>query len=63
MAQADGKPIAAINLGRTRADDLLDIKIEDSAERVLPLALALLDQGAEETGRDKSSIQLDGGTL
>ncbi|MBW8898405.1 MAG: NAD-dependent deacetylase [Massilia sp.] len=46
MAQAAGKPMAAINLGRTRADELLDIKIEESAERVLPLALELLTRGA-----------------
>jgi len=63
MAQASGKPIAAINLGRTRADDLLDIKIEESAERLLPLALELLTQEADHTGRDKPSFQLDGGTL
>ncbi len=35
MAQA-GKPIAAINLGITRADDLLTLKIDASAEEVLP---------------------------
>jgi NAD-dependent SIR2 family protein deacetylase len=63
MAQAAGKPIAAINLGRTRADDLLDIKIEESAERVLPLALALLTRGLDQTGRDNPSIPLDGGIL
>lgn len=63
MAQAAGKPIAAINLGRTRADDLLDIKIEDSAERILPLALDLLNRGLEPAGGDTPSIQLDGGIL
>jgi NAD-dependent SIR2 family protein deacetylase len=61
MARASGKPIAAINLGRTRADDLLDIKIEESSERVLPLAVELL-QGAHPE-RVTPSIQLDGGTL
>lgn len=30
-----GKPLIAINLGKTRADDLLDIKIEASCETVL----------------------------
>jgi NAD-dependent SIR2 family protein deacetylase len=63
MAQAAGKPIAAINLGRTRADDLLDIKIEETAERVLPLALELLTKGSERAERDTSSIPLDGGIL
>jgi NAD-dependent SIR2 family protein deacetylase len=62
MAQASGKPIAAINLGRTRADDLLDIKIEDSAERILPLALGMLEQGPDSAGGDTPSNQLDRGT-
>ena len=61
MAQASGKPIAAINFGRTRADDLLDIKIEDASERVLPLALQLLTAGRAPS--DTPSIQLDGGIL
>jgi NAD-dependent SIR2 family protein deacetylase len=34
MADA-GKPIAAVNLGRTRADDLLTFKIADSCARAL----------------------------
>jgi NAD-dependent SIR2 family protein deacetylase len=42
MAAQANKPIAAINLGMTRADDLLSLKIEDSAERVLPSVLARL---------------------
>lgn len=63
MARAAGKPIAAINLGRTRADDLLDIKIEESAERVLPPALALLTRRLDGAGGDTPSIQLDGGIL
>ncbi|ROM39195.1 NAD-dependent deacetylase [Pseudomonas poae] len=32
-----GKPVIAINLGKTRADDLLQVKIEASCERLLPL--------------------------
>ncbi len=31
------KPLIAINLGKTRADDLLDMKIEASCEQLLPL--------------------------
>lgn len=31
------KPLMAINLGKTRADDLLDLKIEASCEQLLPL--------------------------
>ena len=41
LAAQGGKPIAAINLGKTRADDMLALKIEDSAEHVLP---ALVDR-------------------
>lgn len=37
LAQATGKPIAAVNLGRTRADDMLALKVETPAERILPL--------------------------
>ena len=37
-----GKPIAAINLGRTRADDLLSLKIErDVAATLTELASTL----------------------
>jgi NAD-dependent SIR2 family protein deacetylase len=36
MAAAAGKPVASINLGITRADDLLHLKIDASAELVLP---------------------------
>ncbi|HEU4374569.1 MAG TPA: Sir2 family NAD-dependent protein deacetylase, partial [Telluria sp.] len=36
MAAAAGKPIAAINLGVTRADDLLQLKLDCSAESILP---------------------------
>jgi NAD-dependent SIR2 family protein deacetylase len=32
-----GKPLLAINLGKTRADDLLDLKVEASCEQLLPL--------------------------
>ncbi|MBJ7372843.1 MAG: NAD-dependent protein deacetylase [Pseudomonas sp.] len=39
-----GKPLMAINLGKTRADDLLDLKIEGSCEELLPWL-------AEELGR------------
>ena len=37
LAQAAGKPIAVVNLGRTRADDMLALKLEASAEQLLPL--------------------------
>jgi NAD-dependent SIR2 family protein deacetylase len=36
MAAASGKPIAAINQGITRADDLLTLKFDASAEVLLP---------------------------
>lgn len=43
LAQAAGKPIAALNLGRTRADEMLALKLEASAEQVLPLVARLLE--------------------
>ena len=38
-AAAAGKPIAALNLGRTRADALLTLKIEDRCVRALERAV------------------------
>ena len=37
-----GKPIAAVNLGRTRADHMMALKIEAPAERLLPPVARLL---------------------
>lgn len=37
LAAQAGKPIVAVNMGRTRADALLAFKVEASAELVLPL--------------------------
>ena len=42
MAAVANKPVAAINLGKTRADDMLALKIEHSAEHVLPALLTCL---------------------
>ncbi|HWH85936.1 MAG TPA: NAD-dependent protein deacetylase [Pseudomonas sp.] len=39
-----GKPLMAINLGKTRADDLLDLKIEGSCEELLPWLVGELDR-------------------
>lgn len=39
LAAQANKPIAAINLGKTRADELIGLKIEASAVEVLPLLL------------------------
>jgi NAD-dependent SIR2 family protein deacetylase len=39
LAAQAGKPIAAINLGKTRADDLIGLKVEASAADVLPLLI------------------------
>jgi NAD-dependent SIR2 family protein deacetylase len=36
MAAASGKPIVAVNAGKTRADDLLALKLEAPAQEVLP---------------------------
>jgi NAD-dependent SIR2 family protein deacetylase len=42
IAAESGKPIAALNLGKTRADQLLSLKIEGQSEQVLPLLAGLL---------------------
>ncbi|WP_332851893.1 NAD-dependent protein deacetylase [Duganella sp. S19_KUP01_CR8] len=39
LAAVTGKPIAAINLGKTRADDLIGLKVEATASEVLPRLL------------------------
>ncbi|WP_151637724.1 NAD-dependent protein deacetylase [Noviherbaspirillum aerium] len=41
MAAEAGMPIAAINLGRTRADHMLSLKVDAQAEQILP---GLVDQ-------------------
>ena len=41
-ARALGKPIAAVNLGRTRADDLLSLKLESGCAQALAALLAQL---------------------
>ena len=38
------KPVIAINLGKTRGDELLQVKIEASCERLLPLLVERLGQ-------------------
>ncbi len=48
LAAESGKPIVAVNVGKTRADELLALKVEATAESVLPalvrrLGLAALD--------------------
>lgn len=37
-----GKPVIAINLGKTRGDELLRVKIEASCECLLPLLVERL---------------------
>jgi NAD-dependent SIR2 family protein deacetylase len=51
LAEQTGKPIAALNLGRTRADDLIALKIEASAERLLPRVASLLDADASHASQ------------
>jgi NAD-dependent SIR2 family protein deacetylase len=41
LAAEAGKPIAAVNLGKTRADDLIALKVEASAVDVLPRLVSL----------------------
>jgi len=40
QAHAQGKPIAILNRGRTRADDLATLKIDADCAEILPLAIA-----------------------
>jgi NAD-dependent SIR2 family protein deacetylase len=42
MAAGSGKPIAAVNLGKTRADEMLALKVEASAEQALPTLVRLV---------------------
>ncbi|MFC7513534.1 NAD-dependent protein deacetylase [Herbaspirillum sp. GCM10030257] len=42
LAAEAGKPIAAINIGKTRADPLLSLKVEQRSEQALPLLATLL---------------------
>lgn len=42
VAAEAGKPIAAINIGKTRADALLSLKVEQRSEQALPLLAMLL---------------------
>jgi hypothetical protein len=39
MATRAGKPLAAVNLGRTRADPLLTLKVEASCDTALEFLL------------------------
>ena len=44
QAFRSGKLIAAINIGRTRADDLLAIKVRDQCDQILPALVSRLEQ-------------------
>ncbi|WP_019140043.1 NAD-dependent protein deacetylase [Noviherbaspirillum massiliense] len=44
-AAVSGKPVAAVNMGKTRADHLLSLKVEERSEYALPLLAALLSSG------------------
>ncbi len=47
LAAETGKPIAAVNLGKTRADPLLAIKLAASAEQALPELVHMLGARAD----------------
>ncbi|MNT93950.1 NAD-dependent deacetylase [compost metagenome] len=42
MAAETGKPVAAINMGKTRADHLLAFKTDAPAQDILPALAAML---------------------
>jgi NAD-dependent SIR2 family protein deacetylase len=52
-AAAQGKPVAAVNLGRTRADGLLTLKAEEACESALAFLL-----GAEPVSGSNQPAQL-----
>ena len=55
-AAAAGKPIAAVNLGRTRADHLLTLKVQDSCAAALQAVLdAVQPQGRNSTDQATST--------
>ncbi|MES2115659.1 MAG: NAD-dependent protein deacetylase [Pseudomonadota bacterium] len=43
LAAESGKPVVALNIGKTRADDLLHFKVEAGAQHLLPRLVKLLD--------------------
>jgi NAD-dependent SIR2 family protein deacetylase len=45
-ARDNGKPIAAINLGHTRADDEFSVKLDAACGEVLPRLLTALTRSA-----------------
>jgi NAD-dependent SIR2 family protein deacetylase len=50
LASETGKPIAAVNLGRTRADHLIGLKLEESAEQLLALLPQLMSPDQQRGG-------------
>jgi NAD-dependent SIR2 family protein deacetylase len=38
-----GKPVAALNQGRTRGEELLDLKLESACETLLPALVQALE--------------------
>lgn len=46
-AQALGRPVAAVNLGRTRADGRLQLKVESDCAAALRAAVERLARGRE----------------
>ena len=40
-----GKPVACINLGKTRADDLFTLKLDGAVDQVLPALASQLGSG------------------
>ncbi len=51
-----GKPVAAVNLGRTRADDLLSLKVEESCATALSF---LLDCDATTTEANRNAARFE----
>jgi NAD-dependent SIR2 family protein deacetylase len=57
-AHAQGKPMAAVNLGRTRADELLSLKVEAECGSVLRKVVAALDASGPERGTSHDQLDI-----
>ncbi len=57
-AQRDGVPVAVVNLGRTRADDIAAVKVDGRTGEVLPRLAVALAPGAVTGGLDRTPTRM-----
>jgi len=51
-AEKDGVPVAIVNVGHTRADEMARLKVEEKVGAVLPRVADALGAGSPDDGRD-----------